>query len=207
MRAGSATPVWLETKAPTVSLNARLQSLRIAAFRVRRSGESTPLPPFVEKALSDAEPRVRFEAVQAIWQSRQKKLVDRLWTLTATESDRITFYSAWQALRSLASVTELKRHLGARQDGVRRAALLALLKRRAAEGGGDEIHRDRSATAGTRHYGSEEANSLIAADPHRGFRGRTTCDSRRHRPAALRVRPTAGAAARCGRIRREGVQH
>src|SRR4030095_6575967 len=128
-----ATAQWLETKAPAISLNARLQALRIAAFRIRRTGEATPLPSFVTQALADAEPRVRFEAVQAIGQARQKNLADRLWTLTATETDRVTFYSAWQELRTLATPAELKARLADRQGGVRRAALLALLENEALE--------------------------------------------------------------------------
>jgi len=80
-----------------------------------RKRSARPLPPVVAACLLDAEPRVRFEAVQAIWQARQTQSVGALQALAATETDRITFYSAWGALRDLAG------EKGLRADVERRA--------------------------------------------------------------------------------------
>ena len=113
-----------ESAAKTSSLNARIQVLRILAHRAKRSAH--PLPPVVAACLLDAEPRIRFEAVQAIWQARQTQSVDALQGLAATETDRLTFYSAWGALRDLAGEKGLRPMLNDERAGVRRAALLAL---------------------------------------------------------------------------------
>ncbi len=106
------------------SLNRRIQSLRILAHRARTF--SRPLAGTVAEALRDAEPRIRFAAVQAIWQARAAQCTDALQTLAATETDRITFYSAWGALRDLSGVDALRAMLKDSRDGVRRAAFLAL---------------------------------------------------------------------------------
>jgi putative membrane-bound dehydrogenase-like protein len=209
-----ATSTWLETRAPAISQNARLQSLRIAAFRIRRSGESTPLPSFVEQALTDTEPRVRFEAVQAIWQAKQKKLADKLWALTATETDRITFYSAWQALRTIATTTELKQRLTDRQAGVRRAALLALLESEALEK--DEVAKfiadSDAATAGIAALwqAKQSGNPLIVVEPApRDFAGELKVRFLAGiKPAALRITTdgTEPVAPGVGESGRESVQ-
>ncbi len=119
---------WLARTGERGSLNARLQALRIAAHRVREFRPDGALANFAVAALKDSEPRVRFEAVQAIGQARQKRLVDTLWTHLAGETDRLTYYSGWHALRSLTTGAELKARLADPRGGVRRAALLALLE-------------------------------------------------------------------------------
>ena len=48
--------------------------------------------------------------------------------LAAIENDRTTFYAAWQTLRRLLPIAELKPFLADSRGGVRRAALLALLE-------------------------------------------------------------------------------
>ena len=105
---------------PESPLNRRLQVLRILGQRAR------PLPGIVAEALRDAEPRIRAAAVQAIWHARQPQFTDALKALAATETDRITYYSAWCALRDLAGADALRAMLTDPRDGVRRAALLAL---------------------------------------------------------------------------------
>lgn len=122
---------WFETTGRTLSLNARLQSIRIAAHRRREARRTDPMPAFAVEALRDPEPRVRFAAVQAAAQARATALVQPLASLAATETDRVTFYAAWQALRELASADTLRALLKDDRGGVRRAALLALLENRA----------------------------------------------------------------------------
>lgn len=102
------------------SLNRRLQVLHILGERSR------PLPDAVAEALRDPEPRIRFAAVQAIRQARDARSLDALKALAASEADRLTFYSAWGALRDLAGADALRAMLKDPRDGVRRSALLAL---------------------------------------------------------------------------------
>ncbi len=119
---------WFATQGHLLSFNGLIQSIRIAGHRIREFQPKAELPSFVVDALAHAEPRVRFAAVQAIQQTRQPRWVPQLVSLAATESDRITFYALWQALRSLAGDAELKTLLNHADGGVRRAALLALLE-------------------------------------------------------------------------------
>lgn len=112
-------------------LNVRIQAIRILAYRIRQSGTPSRLPDEVTSALEDPEPRIRFEAVQAAWQAKQIQLVEPLKALAANETDRATFYAAWNALRDLAGADGLKVMLADPRGGVRRAALLGLLDLRA----------------------------------------------------------------------------
>jgi putative membrane-bound dehydrogenase-like protein len=112
----------------SASLNLRVQSLRILANRIREHRTRLALPRRVSELANSQDPRLRFEAVQAIWQARQASLIPVLQDVAARETDRLTFYSAWRALRELASTPHLKAMLGDRRGGVRRAALLALLE-------------------------------------------------------------------------------
>ena len=121
---------WLGSTGQKRSLNARIQAIRIAGHRIREHRPSDALPSFVTAALEDTEPRVRSAAVQSITQARQKQLIPQLAGLAARESDRITFYAAWQALRELAGPEALSGLLEDTRPGVRRAALLALAERR-----------------------------------------------------------------------------
>ncbi len=109
-------------------LNTRIQCLRIIACRMREFGFTKVVPPCVIEALNDAEPRIRFEAVQALWQARQAAQVPALIELAAREQDADTFYSAWNALVDLADEATLKRCLADSREGVRRAAGLAIKK-------------------------------------------------------------------------------
>lgn len=112
--------------------NLAIQSLRILAHRAKAAG-SGKLPPQVESALTNAEPRLRFEAVQAIWQARQTQLIEPIKTLAATETDRLTYYCAWNVLGELASTNDLHAMLDDPRGGVRCAALLALAGRGAVD--------------------------------------------------------------------------
>jgi len=121
---------WLGSTGQKRSLNARIQAIRIAGHRIREHRRSDVLPSFAVAALDDPEPRVRFAAVQSASQARQKQLLPRLTARVADESDRLTFYATWQALRALAEPEALRRLLADSRPGVRRAALLALAEGR-----------------------------------------------------------------------------
>jgi len=110
------------------SLNLRIQAARILAFRVRQQQKVKTLPAAVGKLLQSDEPRLRFAAVDAIVQARQKSLVTAMVDMLEKESDRVTYYAAWQGLREMLPVAELKILLADKRAGVRKAALLALLE-------------------------------------------------------------------------------
>ena len=121
---------WFSARAEdsAASLNLRVQALRILAHRVRQSDGGRELPAAVVNALRSAEARLRFEAVQAIGQARQRSAVPALLNLLAAENDSTTFYAAWQTLRGLQDAMALKPLLVDARGGVRKAALLALLE-------------------------------------------------------------------------------
>lgn len=124
---------WFAETGRTLSLNASLQAIRIAAYRIREHRPTDQLPSYVVAALQDSEPRLRFAAVQAIAQARQRQLVPQISDLAATETDRVTLYAAWHALREIAPPEVLRTLLKDKRGPVRRAALLALLEGRALE--------------------------------------------------------------------------
>lgn len=117
----------LSADAPA-TLNLRIQALRILAHRVRTYGKTPALPEGVSALLKSREPRLRFEAVQALFQARQKQAVPAIQALLADETDRVTFYTAWQALRELAGPEAIQAMLTDARGGVRRGAMLALLE-------------------------------------------------------------------------------
>ena len=121
---------WFSARAAdsTATLNLRVQSLRILTHRIRQSGGGRELPASVVNIWRSVEPRLRFEAVQAIGQIRQRSAVPALLELLAAENDPATFYAAWQTLRGLQDSSALKPLLADVRNGVRKAALLALLE-------------------------------------------------------------------------------
>jgi putative heme-binding domain-containing protein len=124
-----ALDAWFGTTAARLSLNARIQALRIVAHRLRESRRADPFPPLVAAALAAAEPRVRFAALQAIAQAPRPALLDAVLAVAATETDRVTFYAAWHALLAVAAPETLRAQLRDPRGGVRRAAFLALADR------------------------------------------------------------------------------
>ncbi|MEM7235804.1 MAG: DUF6807 family protein, partial [Planctomycetota bacterium] len=90
------------------------------------------------RAFDDPEDRIRFEAVQAAWQSRHTGFAGWLVGVCADETDRLTWYSAWNALADLASV-ESRRYLLTvdERPRVRLATLLGFLRDGSIEG--DEL--------------------------------------------------------------------
>jgi len=109
------------------NLNQQIQSLRALAKRWNNAQNKAEITDALKQALGHDNARVRFEAVQAIWQTRSTMLLPEIVKLVASEKDRLTFYSAWGAMRDLLSANELRPMLKDQRAGVRRSALLALL--------------------------------------------------------------------------------
>ena len=163
---------WFAETGRTLSLNARIQAIRIAAHRIREHRRTDPLPAYVVEALLDAEPRLRFAAVQGIVQARQRQLVPRLSDLAAQEEDRLIQYAAWQGLRALATPEALRPLLKDPRGGVRRAALLALLESGAlAPAAVKPLVRDRdplTSEIAASWLAQSEGNPLIDISPRPG---------------------------------------
>lgn len=106
--------------------NSALQAIRIAGYQQKHHPEVHQLPQFLIQVLKSPEPRLRHAAVLAIQQSGRCQCTSDLVELAATETDRVTFYSAWNALRELASIEVRKSLLTDERAGVRLAALLGL---------------------------------------------------------------------------------
>ncbi len=123
MRAGAEDEFFAGIAADAASpLNPRLQALRIFGHR-----KSAALGNVLASALSSAEPRVRFAAVQAVHQGWLATHIAPLIAHAAVEKDRVTYYATWHALRDLAGAEKLRPLLADKRSGVRCAALLALL--------------------------------------------------------------------------------
>jgi putative membrane-bound dehydrogenase-like protein len=163
---------WVADTGATLSPNARVQTIRIAAHRIRERGQTEKLPTPVVSALQESEARVRFAAVQAVAEARQRHLVPQICSLLTREEDRVIRYAAWQALRQIASPDELRALLKDERGAVRRAALLALLESRALEPAAVKpLVRDRD--AGTSEIAATwlaqaEGNPLIDVSPTPG---------------------------------------
>ena len=110
-------------------LNLRIQALRILAYRTRRHGNTKLPDAVVRSCLADPEPRIRFEAVQAIWQAKQTQHRQAVIDQLAHEEDRLVFYCGWQSLRDLSDVPFRQRLVSDQRPRVRLAALLSLLER------------------------------------------------------------------------------
>lgn len=110
------------------NLNTRLQCIRILGFRADR--EKLPIHASIQSALSDPEPRCRQAAVIAILDASDKTRAKDLIELLSKESDRMVFYSAWQAWRVITSEENIVARLSDEKSTVRKAALLALLETR-----------------------------------------------------------------------------
>ncbi|MCA9042755.1 MAG: PmoA family protein [Planctomycetaceae bacterium] len=106
--------------------NRALQAIRVASYQQRNHPDMPRLPEFVFAALKSPEPRLRHAAVLAIHQSGHCQCTSDLLDLASQETDRVTYYSAWNALRELAEVEFRKSWLTDERPGVRLAALLGL---------------------------------------------------------------------------------
>ena len=114
--------------ASAASLNLRIQSARILAFRIRQHQKANALPAAVSKLLQSDEPRLRFACVDAIVQAKETSMTTALVDVLVKETDRVTYYAAWQGLRELLPQADLKALLADKRAGVRKGALLALLE-------------------------------------------------------------------------------
>ena len=106
--------------------NLRIQAIRILAFRTSMYGQHEALLSVVETALRDPDPRVRFEAMQAIHQADLVMAVDEVLVQLTKEHDRLVFYAGWHALQDLAPVEIRRSWLHHENARVRLAALLGL---------------------------------------------------------------------------------
>ena len=99
--------------------NLHLQSLRVLAQEQ---------PAAIDELLTweSDNARLRHATVQAVWQTQRVDLADRLVELVTTESDRVVFYSAWNAMGDLVPMDGLKSLLKDFRPRVRLAAILAL---------------------------------------------------------------------------------
>jgi putative membrane-bound dehydrogenase-like protein len=164
---------WFAATAAPLSLNARIQSLRIVAHRLREARRTaTPLPALFTSALADPEPRVRFAALQSIAQAPRPALLDAVLAAAASETDRVSFYAAWHALLALAPPDTLRAQLRDPRGGVRRAAFLALADRGALDEPLVRAHlgdadRDTAALAGL-WLARRDGNPLLDISPPPG---------------------------------------
>jgi putative membrane-bound dehydrogenase-like protein len=116
---------WASPKA-RIPRNLRIQALRILGYRARWFSEKEALFAAVKMALPDADPRLRFEAIQAIHQARLTRATGDVVEQLSKEADRLVFYSGWQALRNLAPLEQRRSWLDHKNARVRLAALLGL---------------------------------------------------------------------------------
>ena len=114
------------TRQSTVPRNLRVQALRILAFRAKRFGEVQPLASVIARGLSDPDPRIRFETIQAAHQANLKSATGEIVQRLTKESDRLVSYAAWQAIRDLATMKARRELLDHASNKVRLAALLGL---------------------------------------------------------------------------------
>ena len=121
---GSNVTTFLEWSNPMYRhpLNLRIQALRILGSNPE--GDLGFLKLATKEALHDPDPRVRFEAVQAVHQSRAQS-VQFLQNLTK-EKDRLVFYASWQALRDMFPAEQRKNLLTYTNANIRLATLLSL---------------------------------------------------------------------------------
>ena len=106
----------------------RIQVMRILAHGIREGHRRGPLPPSVGEFLSAPDPRIRFEAIQAIGQARDRTRLEDLRDWIPHETDRLAFHAAWGVMRDLMTIGERRELLGHSESAVRLAALLGLLE-------------------------------------------------------------------------------
>ena len=110
------------------SLNQQVQALRAIRVRLPKAKDKAEMIVVLGQSLGHANERIRFAALQTIRQTSLKQFAPDIIRLAATETDRLTFYASWSAIREFLLPDELRTLLGDKRAGVRRAALLALLE-------------------------------------------------------------------------------
>jgi putative membrane-bound dehydrogenase-like protein len=109
-----------------VPRNLRIQAIRILAFRARSFGESDAALVAATTAMTDPDPRLRFEGMQSVHQAGLQSATGDVMRQLAKEPDRVVFYAGWQALRDLAQLETRRSWLKHNNSRVRLAALLGL---------------------------------------------------------------------------------
>ena len=121
---------WAAPPAPAATVrvrrNLRIQAIRILATPAHRQEKNEALFAAVTTALRDSDPRIRFEAMQAIHQARLVRATGAVVEQLAREEDRLVSYAGWQALRELAPLKTRRSWLDHPSAKVRLAALLGL---------------------------------------------------------------------------------
>ena len=107
-------------------LNQRLQSIRILGELAHRYPMNCPLREELCELLNSGESRVRFAGWQALLRAAPDWELELFAPAIAAESDRVTFYSAWQAVRHMSDALEIRHWLDADEPQLRLAAILAL---------------------------------------------------------------------------------
>ena len=110
---------WRPTQSNKDDINVHLQTLRILTQE-----RPSAIDPLLTWESDNA--RLRHATVQAVWQTHRSDLAERLVELAARETDRVVFYSTWNALNELISADELKALIKDPSPRVRLASLLAL---------------------------------------------------------------------------------
>jgi len=108
--------------------NLRVQAIRILGHRIRYGLSTGQLAADFADLLKHSEPRIRFEAVQTVWQAGQKQFRHALKDRTVIEYDQLTSYALWRALQELQSIDQRKQMLKDARPQVRLAGLLGLLE-------------------------------------------------------------------------------
>ncbi|MCP4192631.1 MAG: c-type cytochrome [Planctomycetaceae bacterium] len=107
-------------------LNRKIQTIRALAFQEKTRSSEEVAGLFAE-LLASSEPRLRFEAIQAIGQARIRVLAEKLLDHLNHESERIAFYTTWNTLRELLTLEERRMLLDREQGSARLGLLLGLL--------------------------------------------------------------------------------
>lgn len=108
------------------SLNDKIQSIRILAHRVKHRESKPTLPNIIAQLIQHKNPRLRFEAIQAIHQSQYTPFSINIINQLPNEEDRIAYYAAWNALRDLLDTPTKESLLQHKKPSVRLAGFLAL---------------------------------------------------------------------------------
>jgi len=111
-----------------VSLNRRLQAIRSLVERVLRGESKVTCLGGAHSWIEDPEPRVRFEAAQAIRRAGAGGGVGTLVEVLARETDTATYYVAWGGLRDQGTAEAIRELSTSTKAGQRRGALLAALE-------------------------------------------------------------------------------
>lgn len=124
-RLGQVPPGLHENK----DMNVRVQGVRAVAHRIREGRASSDdfTTALFAGLLQSSEPRLRYEAVQAIGQARMTSFADGLIAHVHDEPDRVAFYATWNVLRELLSTESRIARLTSEMGGARLGLLLGLL--------------------------------------------------------------------------------